>query len=99
MAQPPCLSATTTTLAARKRPISEKKKITSRKSSTPWLMAVKWVRKLNDDTALISVSGAQKRKRSSTSGAPETVKRKHTTTVTTKAITWLAVVAEMQAPI
>ena len=65
---------------------------------TPAEMAEKWVRKLNDEIAVISGSGAQARKKSSTSGAPEIVNRKHTTTVTTKAMTWLLVVAEMQAP-
>ena len=65
---------------------------------TPGVIAWKWVRKLKDEIALTSASGAQARKKSSTSGAPETVNRKQTTTLTTKAITWLLVVAEMQAP-
>ena len=58
-------------------------------------MAEKWVRKLKDDTASTSASGAQPWKASITSGAPATVNRKQTTTLTTKAITWLLVAAEM----
>ncbi len=45
------------------------------------------VLKLNDEIASTSGKGAQARKKSSTSGAPDTVNRKHTATLTTKAMT------------
>src|SRR5476651_799525 len=99
MRQPLFFRSTMTTLAVRNSAISEKKKIRSRKSMTPAEIAEKCVRKLKDEIAVSSGSGAQTRKKSSTKGAPEIVKRKHTTTVTTNAMTWLPVVAEMQAPI
>src|SRR5690348_11215721 len=88
-----------TMFAPRNSAISEKKKMISRRSMTPCVMAEKWVRKLNDEMASISAIGAQERKKSITSGAPEMVNRKQTTTLTTNAITWLLVVAEMHAPI
>src|SRR6478672_7674882 len=88
-----------TMFADKNSVISEKKKIRSRKSITPCVMAMKCVRKLNEEMALISASGAHDRKKSITSGAPEIVNRKQTTTLTTKAITWFLVIAEMQAPI
>src|SRR5438876_1479278 len=98
MLQPLFFRSTMTTFAVRNSAISEKKKIRSRRSITPADMAEKCVRKLNEEIALSSGSGAQLRKKSRTSGDPEMVKRKQTTTVTTNAITWLTVVAEMQAP-
>ena len=38
---------------------------------TPAEIAVKWLRKLKEETALTSARGAHARKKSSTSGAPE----------------------------
>src|SRR5215469_13782553 len=96
--QPVFLRSTITTFAARNSAISDRKKMRSRRSITPAEIAVKWVRKLNEEMAFTSASGAQARKKSSTSGAPEIVKRKHTTTLTTNAITWFLVEAEMHAP-
>ena len=48
--------------------------------------------------ASVTAWGAQPLNRSSTSGRPDSRKPKHTTTVMMKAMTWLRVVAEMQAP-
>src|SRR5262249_26169669 len=90
--------STTTTFAVRKRAMTLRKKSRSLRSTTPAEIAAKWVRKLKDETASISTSGAQERKKSSTSGAPEIVNKKQITTLTTNAITWFLVVAEMQAP-
>jgi len=67
-------------------------------SITPPVMAAKWERKLKEEIASTSGSGAQPRKASSTRGAPEMVSRKQATTLTMKAITWLEVAAETQAP-
>src|SRR5215472_13527646 len=93
------LMSTTTTFAVRKSAISETKKRTSRRSTTPAEIAAKCVRKLKEETASMRTSGAQDLKKSITSGAPETVKRKQITTLTTNAITWFLVVAEMHDPI
>ena len=62
-------------------------------------MAEKCTRKLKEEIASTSGRGAQLRTASSTSGAPEIVNRKHTTTLTIKAITWFEVADETQAPI
>ncbi|MNC95845.1 hypothetical protein D3C83_130610 [compost metagenome] len=48
--------------------------------------------------ASTSACGAQAWKKSSTSGKPLRMNRKHTATLITNAITWLRVSAEMQAP-
>src|SRR5580700_9658793 len=96
---PPFLRLTVTTLAVRNSAITDAKNTTSRKSITPAEIAAKWVTKLKDEIAWTNASGAQPVKKSITSGAPEIVNRKHTTTLTTNAITWLEVVAEMQLPI
>src|SRR6185437_12737313 len=86
-AQPLRFKSTTTVLAVRNSAISEKKKIKSRRSMTPVEIVEKCVRKLKDEIALMKGNGAQLRKKSSTSGAPEIVNRKHTATVTTNAMT------------
>src|SRR2546423_1805979 len=85
--QPVFFKSTITTFAARNRAINERKKMRSRRSMTPAEIEVKWLRKLKEETALTSARGAHARKKSSTSGAPEMVNRKQTTTLTTKAIT------------
>src|SRR5262245_40830362 len=92
------LISTTTTFAVRKSAMSERKNSTSRRSTTPAEIEAKCVRKLKEEMASSSTRGAHERKKSSTSGAPDIVNRNEITTLTTNAITWFFVVAEMQEP-
>src|SRR6476646_6418161 len=98
MPQPLFFKSTMTILAVRKSAIREKKKIKSRRSTTPAEMAAKCVRKLNDEIAVMSGSGTQLRKKSRTNGEPAIAISDTATTETMKAITWFPVVADMQAP-
>ena len=71
----------------------------SRSSITPLVTAVKWVRKLSEAIVSTSRSGAQSRKKLSTSSRPAMVNRKHTVALMMKAMTWFLVNAEMHDPI
>ena len=66
--------------------------------STPLPMAWKWVRKLKERTASTTIAGASAPTNSSTSGKPLSTKPRQTTPLTTKAMTWLRVRAEMHEP-
>ena len=91
--------STTIALANRKSAIRLEKKKASLTSITPRFIALKWVRKLKERIASVNQSGAQPAKKLRTTAVPLTVKRNATAAVTTKAMTWFLVVAEIQAPI
>ena len=61
-------------------------------------MALKWVRKLSPLTASTTKGGAQALNRSRTRGKPLNTKPRHTTALSTKAMTWFLVSAEKQDP-
>ena len=66
--------------------ITEAKKTASRRSMTPRMIALKCVRKLNEETVEMTLSGAQACSIPSTIGEPLTVKRKQAAAVRTKAM-------------
>ena len=67
--------------------IRDAKKTRSFASITPFVTALKWVRKLNDATVSTKISGAQTRKKLRTKSTPLMVKRKQTVAAAIKAIT------------
>src|SRR3546814_19093015 len=87
-----------TAVAKSAAAINDTKKMRSRTSITPSVIALKWVRKLNDAMVSTISGGAQPWKKLSTIGAPATVNTKQTSTLITKAMTWFLVMALRQEP-
>src|SRR3546814_13226635 len=63
---------------------------------SPSVIALKWVRKLNDAMVSTISGGAQPWKKLSTIGAPATVNTKQTSTLITKAMTWFLVISVLE---
>src|SRR5262249_15585709 len=95
----PFLSSSTSVFANRNTPMTERKKMRSRKSITPFLIWSKWLRKLNEATRSTRLWGSTLAAKPSTRFVPPSVKRKQIAAASTNAITWFLVVADRQEPI
>jgi hypothetical protein len=85
--------------AKRQSVIRDPKKRKSRPSMTPFVIELKWVRKLNDRTASTTAGGAQPLTKSRTIGNPARMKTRQNIRLRTNAITCFFVIAEMHCSI
>src|ERR1039458_10211647 len=84
-----------TPLVNREKPITDRKKTTSRESTVPLVNDSKWVITLNEETRSTSHGLSMRVSTSVTGGNPQSTRNRQITTEMMKLTTWLRVMAEV----